>query len=96
MSQQSKIGKGNTTVRGNIANGELSVVFHTTEIVNVSKGIVTLKTGGWMTATTKTRMNQAANQYGLGYSVWQKKGEWFVSYKGETLSFTGGMIQLIA
>lgn len=39
-------------------------------------------------------MNQASNQFGLGYSVYQKKGEWFVDYKGTTHKFDKDMITL--
>lgn len=54
---------------------------------------VILNSGGWRTVTTKTRMNQAANQFGLGYGVYQRKGEWFVDTPdGQTLEFKDGMM----
>jgi len=80
MSQTHKVGKTATTVT-RYFTGELSVVYHRTEVVHVSGdgSIITLNNGGWRTNTTKLRMNQAANQYGLGYQVYQKDFSWFVS-----------------
>ena len=36
---------------------------------------------------TKLRMNQASVQFNLGYTVYQQKGQWFVSYRGATRQF---------
>ena len=79
-------------------NGLISVAYHKTVVVHAdkNKGIIVLDTGGWKTATTKTRMNQASNEFGLGYAVFQKRGEWFVNYKGATLPFTSDSITLAA
>lgn len=97
MGQMTKIGKGNTTVRGKMVNGELSVTLYSTEVVNVKGGIVTLKTGGYFTTTTKARMNQASNQFWLGFRVWQEKGNWFVCPRdGVTLPFQGSEISFAA
>jgi hypothetical protein len=42
------------------------------------------------TATTKLRMNQASNQFNLGFSVYQKDYRWYVVIpQGETVEFTG-------
>jgi len=95
MAQTQRLGKGNTTVKGNAA-GDLSVVFHSTEVVKKVNGVITLRNGGWRTATTRTRMNQASNQFGLGYTVTQKDYDWFVIYKGATLAFNGDEITLPA
>jgi hypothetical protein len=32
-------------------------------------------------------MNQAANQFKLGYNVFQKAHRWFVTWKGATIPF---------
>ena len=94
MGQQYRIGTGNTAV---MVNGDdLSVILHSTEVVKRVSGVITLKTGGWFTPTTKTRMQQASRQYGLGYNVFQKAGEWFVDWKGVTLPFDGDSITLPA
>jgi hypothetical protein len=92
MSQQHTIGKRNTTVRSKMVNGELSVVYHSTEIVHIEKGVVTLNTGGYFTATTKTRMNQTASQFGLGYRVSQKNFSWYLSYADKVIPFVDTVI----
>lgn len=54
------------------------VWYHGTNVVSISTTHVILRTGGWFTATTKVRMNQAANQFELGFKVAADKGEWAV------------------
>ena len=71
------------------------MVYHSTEVVLATKEKIVLNTGGWTTATTKARMNQASNQFGLGYKVYQKDLAWFVIYKGETRPFEGQELELI-
>lgn len=44
-----------------------------------------------LTVTTKRKMNQAANQFGLGYGVFQRKGDWFVTTRGGEFPFKDGM-----
>ena len=68
-------------------NGRITVPSHKTMVVDVTPEHITLDTGGWKTATTKLRMNQAAAQFNLGYTVYQQKGQWFVSYRGVTRRF---------
>ena len=90
MSQQQHVGSVHTTVRKH--DGALSVVYHSTEIVRAyNDGRIVLDSGGWRTATTKTRMNQAANQYDLGFQVWQRNGSWYVGYQGAEVPFVDGM-----
>lgn len=75
------------------ANGATLVAYHSTDVVRFDDKTVTLNTGGWFTNTTKLRMNQASNEYGLGFTVQQKDGQWFVHTRGEgTLSFNGSSI----
>lgn len=90
MAQQHKLGKGNTYVRG---EGKTMIVrFHNTDVVKFTPKTITLNTGGWETSTTKTRMNQASNQFGLGYTVTQKDFSWFVHYKGKVMKFKGNKL----
>ena len=72
------------------------VRYHNTDVVSFddTRTHIVLKTGGWKTMTTKTRMNQASNQFGLGYQVSQKKGYWFVDYKGQTIPFDSDSLTL--
>ncbi len=91
MSQNHTLGRRGTTARR--GPDGLSVVYHQTEVVHqLPDGGIVLDSGGWRTLTTKTRMNQAANQYGLDFQVSQKDFSWFVDWKGATIPFTDGMI----
>ena len=54
-------------------------------------GSIVLDSGGWRTATTKLAMNQASKQDGLGFQVFARRGEWFVTWKGRELEFESGM-----
>lgn len=86
MTQLQKLGTRGTGVYNQ--DGLLSVRYHSTEIVRVDpNGRITLNHGGWMTATTKTRMNQASRQYDLGFSVWQKDFVWYIDIDSHTLDF---------
>jgi len=92
MANMNQVGTHQTTVRGD--NGAISVVYWYTEVVKVTPCNIVLNTGGWETVTTKTRMNQASNQFGLGFNVYQKNWNWFVEYKGKTHEFKGDSITL--
>ena len=59
-------------------NGNTCITYHSTVIVEFDADCIILRTGGWKTVTTKRKMNQAANQFGLGYRVFQQDGNWFV------------------
>lgn len=52
-----------------------SVTYHRTEVFRLTNDQIVLNTGGWWTATTKLRMNQAFNQFGLPWSVYQERGK---------------------
>ena len=67
--------------------GRITVTYRNTRVVDVTPEHITLDTGGWKTVTTKLRMNQASVQFNLGYTVYQQKGQWFVSYRGATRQF---------
>lgn len=69
-------------------NGNTTLVqYHDTVVVRFDNKTVFLQTGGWFTATTKNRMNQASREFDLGYHVYQKGGRWFVEYKDETIEW---------
>lgn len=79
MTKLNKVGTVSTTVSN---DGVYTIVtYHSTQIVKFNEKEIILNTGGWSTSTTKNRMNQASNQFNLGYQVWQEKGEWFVQWK---------------
>jgi hypothetical protein len=75
-------------------NGATVVRYHSTDVVQFTPEHIVLNTGGWRTNTTKTRMNQSARQFGLGYNVYQHKLDWFVSFKGQTIPFDSETIVL--
>ena len=74
-------------------NGTTKVILYSTKIVewNHNRDSIILNNGGWMTATTKRRMNQVAEQFDLGFTVYQKDFEWYVVLNGQTLLFENGM-----
>jgi|GWRWMinimDraft_6_1066014.scaffolds.fasta_scaffold02453_9 hypothetical protein len=43
--------------------------------------IITLRDGGYRSATTKSRLNALLND--TGYRIWQRKGEWHLYYYGQ-------------
>jgi hypothetical protein len=63
-------------------SGRTCIQYAKTVIVEFDLTNVTLRTGGWMSVTTKRKMNQAARQFSLPYSVYQKKGIWYLSRPG--------------
>ena len=90
MGQVQTVGKTATTITSE--EGAVVITYHWTPVVSFTPETVTLKTNGYHTATTKARMNQASNQFGLGYSVYQKNYGWYVTTRnGETLDFVEGM-----
>jgi len=90
MSRQDRIGSHATTISRDV-NGYTSVIYHTTPVVRFNHNEIILNSGGWLTPTTKTRMNQASNEYGLGYEVFQKDYDWYVRYRGKTKLFHDGI-----
>lgn len=89
MGRMHRVSHNNTSiVRQNDAG---AVILHGTPVVTWDKDRIILNSGGWRTTTTKARMMQASNQYGLGYCVFQRAGEWYVTFKGAILPFKDGM-----
>lgn len=71
----------------------IAFYYHDTVVVKTYFDKIVLNSGGWMTATTKTAMNQASNEYFLGFSVYQEKGKWyvFVDANNKKVPFEDGM-----
>ncbi len=98
MARNDKLGTVATTVTR--ANGVLVVRYHSTDIVTYDEKTtrVTLRTGGYDTVTTRRRMNQAAQQFGLGFQVVRRSGSTMVLVSGRTgytplvdgMTFDGG------
>jgi hypothetical protein len=86
---RSDIGKHKTIV-AIFPTGRKTVTYHNTDVVTVeADGTVTLNNGGWKSNTTKLRMNQASRQFGLGFGVYQRDFEWFVSFKNPAYTAEG-------
>lgn len=79
------------------SGGHVVVTYRGTKIVErLPNGEIILNTGGWKSVTTKRKMNQAANQFGLDYQVFQVKGVWYVGHgeAGGLRDFVGDVIVL--
>ena len=78
------------------------VIYHVTPVVTFDTHNIVLNTGGWHTATTKLRMNQASRQYRLGYTVYVARSKWYADYQYtwngniyiETYPFNHGKLKL--
>lgn len=96
MSQTHTV-RGTATTNTRIGD-TVSVRYHGTEVFRLERQpdgskIITLRTNGWETATTKTRMNQALNENNLPWSVYQKSRKWYVWNRqtDQVLEFEDGM-----
>lgn len=93
MAQSQKVRGGNTTLA--FESDSIIVTFYGTVVASVRRdadgysSYVKLNNGGFATSTTKLRMNQFANEYCSGaFSVYQRKGDWFVAIEGVERHFT--------
>jgi len=92
MGQTQRVSGVATSIRQEGA--DTVIRYHATDVVRFNARRIILDTGGWRTSTTKARMNQAANQYGLGYCAYQKDFAWYVEYQGKTLPYLGSVMEL--
>ena len=72
------------------------VFLHGNLIARIGETWIELFDGGWRTATTKSRLNAILAEHGNGDKVFQKKGEWFVTFSDYrdnkvTVPFFSGM-----
>ena len=89
MSRQDQIGKHATSIYTD--NGYTCIKYHATDVVKFNSEKIILNSNGWQTTTTKTRMNQTSNQFGLGFYVSQKDFEWFVHHNGAIYDYFDGI-----
>ena len=74
MAQIRYVGRHATKV---FKSGKWTVIqYHQTPVVTFNDEIVILNNGDWITSTTRNRMNQASNQFGLSYQVHIKDYWW--------------------
>lgn len=89
MTQQNRLGRVGTRLK--VSHGKMVVMYHDTPVVTFDDDHIILNSGGWKTATTKTRLNQASSQFNLGYYIYQKNWQWFVLYDNKEFPFVDGM-----
>lgn len=85
MSRYDRVSRYCTRVEGDTMAG--NVRYHSTDIVHWDPTTIVLRTGGWPTVTTKRKMNQAAREFDLGFSVYQKKHQWYLVLQNGTFQF---------
>ncbi len=91
MPHMNKLSSYKTTVSAD-DGGKMQVHYWKTAIVTWDDKAITLRNNGFKTVTTKRKMNQASNQFDLGFGVRQQDYVWFVDLpSGETVKFEDGM-----
>ena len=74
-------------------DNELVGVYRGTPVAKKLGNRIVLNTGGWLSRTTKTRMNQFSNNFcGGAFSVYQKDYSWFIKVRGSVLPFNDSTI----
>lgn len=93
MTQQHTVGRVATTVFTD-DRGRTQCVYHSTAVASFDDERIILNTGGYHTYTTKLRMNQFSNQFRLGYEVYQRDFDWFITFDGKTIPFDDRIVEL--
>ena len=90
--------KDNTEVEFNESTNCSTVKLHGHSIATFDHNLKAVKISscGWETVTTKSRLNAILSEVKYGCGVFQRKFDWFVSYRDETVSFFDGMILIDA
>lgn len=70
------------------------VKYHDTTIVAFNEEKIILDTGGYDTATTRRRMNQVSQEFGLGFKIYQRNFRWYVGINGQELPYREQTITL--
>ena len=73
---------GNTAV--DVTDHGIVVRLHGNKIAQLDQGMMFITSAGWMTTTTKSRLNALLRQFSPGSSIAQKSFEWFLTANGET------------
>ena len=70
----------NTEVTFDRESGHSRVYLHGNHIATIGENFVTITDGGYQSNTTKSRLNAIIREHCMdGESVYQKRGEWFVT-----------------
>ena len=71
----------NTWVLKNFVDNSIAVRLHGTDIVRAApNGDITLRTGGYHTVTTKSRINEFLGLADTGWKVFQKNHDWYITH----------------
>ena len=70
-----------------VAESFTKVEYYGTRIAIWDDNRITLSNGGYQTASTKKRLNQVSDHFGLCFGVYSDKGVWFVQYCGQRFDF---------
>jgi len=75
-------------------NGKTSIKLYDTYIFKIDHETmqITLNSGGWNTKHTKKCINMSFDSCHVNAHLFQKKGEWFVSFRDKIVPFTDSMI----
>ena len=92
MSRQDRIGTHKTSIFTD-EHGALCVKYHATVVAKRNAdGSIVLNGGGYRTATTKTRINQALHTWGSDWFVYQKDFNWYARNPRTEKDFADGMV----
>ena len=72
-------------------DGFTCVQYWQTIVIKFNDKEIILNSNGYDTKTTKTRINQASDEFMLGVNVFQKDFVWYVNFKGKILEFKDNM-----
>ena len=94
MTQQKRVGSHKTTVKNK--DGQVIVSYWNTDVFKYDNNtnILSLNTDGWFTNTTKTRMNQALNEFMGKGRVYQENNNWFLEINGYEFEFDGFSLEV--
>jgi hypothetical protein len=71
---------------------ERHVLYHEKHVVCWNRKMIVLRNNGHLTMTTKSRMNQASNQFNLGFRVFARNRVWLVQWQRTEIPFQNGLI----
>jgi hypothetical protein len=76
-------------------NDGIRVSYHDTQVFHAQGYHIALNHGGFITKTTKSRMNQSAEEFGYKFRVYSKKGEMYARLEdGESVKFEGNRLTI--
>ena len=83
--------KGHTCVYED-EKGYTIVVLYNTQIAKFNSSEIILNSGGYLTDTTKNRMNQCFFENNIPISIYQRKGQWYINSPKGIIEFSNHMI----